>query len=465
MKLLLVDPPELFLRGLGHTRQVQPLGLAYVGAAVADLAEVRFLLPDTRAWVGDDPWAELVATIVAEAPDLIGLTAVTATFPAAAELAQRVRAVLPDVPIVLGGVHASTLPAQSLEQAPAIDWLVVGEGEQTLRALVLALDAAGTGRQLAGLATIDGLWWRDADGRVQRGTPRAVTRDVDTLRPPLRTGLVWSDDVQPAFYQAIITQRGCPYHCIYCAVPNLDDTRTRSHSAERVVDEIVALQRDHGIDYLFFHDSVFTLSRKRTLAICDALERRGVRVPFCIQTRADRVDAALLARLRDVGLHQVFYGIETGTAEGLRQIRKEMPLATIREAVAQTRAVGVRTSGFFMVGWPWEDEAAIDATIAFATSLDLDAVSLFSATPLPGTELHALARDRELPRSIDFRTPQVNLTGLDDARYAAAFARASAAVDAYNQQRLLAALDARVRWHELPVATPDDADEDARRAG
>lgn len=116
----------------------------------------------------------------------------------------------------------------------------------------------------------------------------------------------------------------------------------------------------------------------------------------------------------------------------------------------------VRTGGFFMVGWPWEDEAAIDETIDFATSLDLDALSLFSATPLPGTELHALARDRTLPRSIDFRTPQVNLTGMDDATYAAAYGRASARVDGYNQQRLLAALDARVRWHELPVAEPNE---------
>ena len=134
-----------------------------------------------------------------------------------------------------------------------------------------------------------------------------------------------------------------------------------------------------------------------------------------------------------------------------------MPLATIRRAVAETRAVGVRTSGFFMIGWPWEDEAAIDETIAFATSLDLDAVSLFSATPLPGTELHALARTQSLPRSIDFRTPQVNLTALDDATYAAAFARASTAVDSYNQQRLLAGLDARVRWHELPRAAEPGA--------
>lgn len=456
MKVLLVDPPELFLRGLGHTRQVQPLGLAYVGAAVADLCEVRFLLPDTRAYTGDDPWTELVDTIEAEAPDLLGLTAVTATFAAAAELARRVRARLPSLPIVLGGVHASTLPAQSLDDAPAIDLLVAGEGEATFRALVQSLAKGWRGRVPPDPDAIAGLWLRGADGRPRPTGPRPLLRDLDTLPHPLRDGLVYTGDIAPVFYQAVVTTRGCPYHCIYCAVPGLDSARTRMHGAERVAAEVEALRTRYAIPYLFFHDSVFTLSRKRTLAVAEALRRRADPVPFCIQTRADRLGDDELDALVDAGLHQIFFGVETGTAEGLKQIRKEMPLQTIRDAVRKTRARGIRACGFFMVGWPWEDEAAIAASIDFALELDLDAISLFSATPLPGTELGAMAsaagRDGA-PRSVDFRRPQVNLTAMTDARYADAYATATARVDAYNQARMLAELPPTLRsWHELPQA-------------
>ena len=454
VKVLLIDPPELYLRGAGHTRQVQPLGLAYVGAAVQDIADVRFLLPDTRAYVGDAPWPGLLDAIVDEAPDIIGLTAVSATFATAVELARRVRQRLPDVPIVLGGVHASTLPGDSLRQGPCIDVVVQGEGEATLRELVVALSGPRRGRLPADVASIAGLWLREPDGAPFATPQRPLLRELDTLPHPKRDGLVWQDDIEPAFRQAMVTLRGCPYSCIYCAVPGLDSARTRMHSAARVVDEIEALIARWQIPYLFFHDSVFTLSAKRTLAICAEMRRRNVTIPFCIQTRADRLGDDVLAAMIDVGLHQVFFGVETGTAYGLEQIKKAMPLAVIRDAIARTRAAGVRAAGFFMVGWPWEDVAAIEATIDFATELDLDTLSLFSATPLPGTELWQLAAADgvapPMPRTVDFRQPHVNLTRLDDDVYAAAFAAARARVDAYNQARMMAALGPGQSWHLLP---------------
>ncbi|MCO4763029.1 MAG: cobalamin-dependent protein [Myxococcales bacterium] len=452
MKLLLIDPPELFLRGQGHTRQVQPLGLAHVGAAVADLVEVRFLLPDTRPFTGTDPWAELVTTVAAEAPDLIGFTAVTATFPSAARFAAELRREMPDLPIVLGGVHASTDPRGALLGAPDIDWVIRGEGEFAMRDLVVALQEAGGGRQLACKAEIAGLWWRDERGEIKQAPPRLPTSDLDQLPLPLREGLVWPDHIEPTFYQAMVTLRGCPYKCIYCAVPGLDERKTRYRSPTHVVDEIAHLKQRFNIPYLFFHDSVFTLHKKRTLAICKQMIERGLQVPFCIQTRADRLDEELLDALVAAGLHQVFFGIESGDAGSLRKIRKATPLATIRRAVALTRQANVRTSGFFMVGWPWEDRALMDQTAEFATSLDLDAVSLFSATPLPGTELWDLANGPSLPESIDFRRPQVNLTQLSDEAYGVAFAGVKARIDAYNQERMLANLpeDVRLAWMNLP---------------
>lgn len=435
MKLLLVDPPSLFLRGEGLTRQVQPLGLASVGAAVADLAQVRFLLPDTRAWVGDDPWAELVDAVVAEAPDLLGLTAVSVAFSAAAELARRVRLRLPDLPIVLGGVHASVDPLAALREATAVDAAVQGEGEAPLRAIVSAWRETG---DWPDPATVPGLVLR-RQGRLVSGPPAVPVADLDGLPPPLREGLVWAQDVQPAFYQAMITVRGCPYHCTYCAVPGLASARTRLRSPSSVVDEIAALRANYGIDYLFFHDSVFTLHRKRTLALCDEMIRRDQRVAFCCQTRADRVDPALLAHMVAAGLHQIFFGLESGNPETLRRIRKDVPLERARAAVDEVRALGVRCSGFFMVGFPWEDAAAITRTLDFACSLDLDAISLFSATPLPGTALWQEMPAPTLPVDHDFRGPGLNLTAMTDEAYRALFARCQRRVDDFNAARMMRA--------------------------
>lgn len=433
MKVLLADPPELFLQGQGVTRQVQPLGLAYVGAAVVDLAQVRFLLPDTRAYVGADPWQELADAVAAERPDVLGLTAVTANYAAAARLAEVARQAVPGLLVVLGGVHASTEPEAALRGAPAVDLVVRGEGEQTLREILQAwqqrhLHAPAWGE-------IPGVWYR-AGNQVHAALPRTPIADLDALPLPLREGLVWPNDVQPAFYQALITLRGCPYQCIYCAVPSLDSARTRYRSAQNVMAEVEQLRDRYGANYLFFHDSVFTLHRRRTLELAHLLAQATKPTPFCIQTRADRLDPEVLAALVKAGLHQVFFGIESGDPYSLEQIRKAMPLAVIRDAVHRVQKAGVRCSGFFMIGWPWDDEQSIDRSLAFAETLPLDAISLFSATPLPGTELWRLSRNRAVPSSVDFRQPQVNLTSMADERYTEVFAAASQRVDRFNQQRM-----------------------------
>ncbi len=443
MKLLLVDPPDLFLRGHGHTRHVQPLGLAYIGAFLAPHHDVRFLLPDTRAYRGEDPWGMIATAILEEAPDVVGITAVTAQYPSARRLAEVAKEVDPTIVTVLGGTHATSLPAQALREAPCLDYLVAGEGELTMRELLAGLEQ-GNLRP----AEVLGLVWRDGE-EIRRNPPRPSLRELDRLPFPLRDNLVWPQDIQPAFYQAMVTLRGCPYRCIYCAVPSSNDRKTRYRSATNVVDEIEQLRTRYRIPYLFFHDSVFTLNRKRTVRICEQMLERGQVVPFACQTRADRVTPELLDLMKRAGCHQIFFGIESGDVDSLKKIKKSMALETIREAVAWVKERGIRCTGFFMVGFPWENEALIRQTADFACAIDLDAISLFSATPLPGTELWDMAGGSHLPDSIDFTTPQVNLTGLG-TRYPEVFAAVKAQIDRYNlgamQRSMAAAWTARRSW-------------------
>ncbi len=430
MKLLLVDPPDMFLRGLGHTRHVQPLGLAYIGAYLAGHHDVRFLLPDTRAYTGDDPWGEIARAIEAEQPDVVGLTAVTSMYPSARRVAALVKQLNPQTVTVLGGTHATSLPLHALQGAPSIDYLVAGEGEETLRELLAGLESG----KLQPEAVL-GLVWRDAQGEIHQNPPRPSLRELDRLPFPLRENLVWPDDILPSFYQAMVTLRGCPYRCIYCAVPSSNDRKTRYRSAGNVVAEIAELRARYAIPYLFFHDSVFSLNRKRTERICRLMLERGETVPFACQTRADRVTPELLDLMREAGCHQIFFGIESGDVGSLSKIRKAMELETIREAVGWVRQRGIRCTGFFMVGFPWEDEALIRQTADFACDLELDAVSLFSATPLPGTELWDMSGGAHLPDSIDFTTPQCNITRLGD-RYPPLFAEVKQQIDRYNVSRM-----------------------------
>ncbi len=150
MRVLMVDPPAMMLDASGLTRQVEPLGLAYVASALAAEHDVRLLLPDTRSYTGPDPWGEIASAVAGEAPDVVGITVVTAALPASARLVELVRGLDRDVRVVLGGAHPTADPLGALE-ATGADFAVAGEGEDATNELLRAL-TGGSAPSLAGSA-------------------------------------------------------------------------------------------------------------------------------------------------------------------------------------------------------------------------------------------------------------------------------------------------------------------------
>lgn len=435
MRILLADPPQVFLEGNGTTRQIHPLGIATIGAVLKAEHDVRFLLPDTRGYQGDHPWDEIAEAVRTAAPDVVGITTISATFHSAKKLAEVVKTIDPQIWTVLGGVHPTVEPLQTLQNASAVDFVVRGEGEHTMLELVRALDGIALGERFQPDA-IQGLVWRHESGEIRMSSRRPAITDLDSLPIPLRQHLVWPDDIQSAFYQGMITQRGCPFRCIYCAQSSGEERGVRFRSPENVVDEIAHLKERHQVPSVFLHDSVFTVNRHRAIAICRLKLDRELHIPFYCQTRADLVDAELLDHMAKAGCGRIMFGIESGDAESLKRIGKGMTLETIVDAVGMVKERGIRCTGFFMVGFPWESGQLMTQTVDFATSLSLDSVSLFSATPLVGTELYRMVGRVSMPGSVDFRTAQVNLTQLSDEQYVELFAELSARIDAYNQAEM-----------------------------
>ncbi|MDP2873001.1 MAG: radical SAM protein, partial [Bacillota bacterium] len=414
MRVLLADPPAMMLDASGLTRQVEPLGLAYVASALAAEHDVRLLLPDTRSYTGPDPWAEIASAVAGEAPDVVGITVVTAALPAAARLVELVRGLDRDVRVVLGGAHPTADPLGALN-ATGADFAVIGEGEDAINELLRAL----SGGPAASLAGIRGLAWRAPDGLAHANPRRPPIADLDRLARPMRDRLVWPEDIEPPFYQAMLSSRGCNSSCLYCA-SGLMGRGLRLRSVAGVLDEIAALRSEYGVSHAFFQDSVFTGNRARTLDLCTALAR-DVEITFDCQTRVDCLDPELLPVMAEGGCRHIMLGIESGDEETLRRIGKPGRLTRTPEVAKQIRRAGIRSTGFFMIGWPWDDAARIQQTADFACSIGLDAVFLFSVTPLPGTRLWEMVSGRAMPASVDFRSPAVNLTSLSDPDYARLF--------------------------------------------
>ena len=414
MKILLIDPPNASQRAGQGPAQVLPLGLASVAAMVTPMHEVRLLVSDACASPDEVIWTIVRRAIEDEAPDLIGVGATSPTLPAAARVAAMSKELAPARPVVLGGVHPTLDPIGSLAAAPGVDWLVLGEGELPFAALG---DAIEDGR-LDDARRTPGVAWRGERGELHLNPPERPP-DPDHLPFPLRDRLVGAGAPHASLFQGVLTARGCPFDCSYCAAPTLSGRRVRFRSVDHVMAELRALVEDHGIRELFFHDSVFTLDRRRTLALTERLAPLGLR--FTCQTRVDRVDPEICAALARAGCQQIMLGIESGAEETLARVGKPTPRKPIQRAVRQVRAAGIRAAAFFMIGFPWETRAHIKATRALATRLKLDAAHLFSAAPLPGTRLWDEAGCPPIPPELDFRTPGWNLTAIPDEEYAALF--------------------------------------------
>jgi len=350
-----------------------PVGLGYLGEVLRRHG-IEHTVVDLR--LGDDGPA-LHVRIAAFRPDLIGVSLVTLLHARAYALLQDLKERFPGVAIVAGGPHISTYRAEALRQCPAIDFGVTMEGEHAL------LDLCRGGNP----ADIPGILCREGDAVYDAGD-RPFIADLDGLGFP--TYAEFELDRYPAQDMALLTSRGCPYACIFCAAQTVMGRRFRFRSAQSVADEI-AYWAARGKRRFSIIDDNFTLRRDRVIALCDELEARGLtglefRCPNGI--RADRCDRELLLRMRRVGFTYVAFGAESGSERILRRINKGETLEAIRRSTRLACDLGFDVTLFFIVGAPGETWDDLEASVRLALEYPIADAKFFSLIPLPGTELY-----------------------------------------------------------------------------
>ncbi len=363
-----------------------PVGLALLAAVLEREGYTVAVLEANAMKLQPEDMVPLVADA-----DVIGLTAMTPTINTAIDAARYLKRAYPDLPVVLGGAHATLLPEETLTMAPEIDIIVRGEGEQAIIDLVSAL----TNKKP--VDNIPGISFRQ-NGKVISNPVNPESIDLDSL-PFLAYHLLPWRSYRPhpphgraLPFAAIITSRGCPYRCSYCSKP-IFGNKFRGQSPERVVDEVAYLKRDFSIKEFAFYDDVFTLNKKRAYAIAAEILKRELKILWTCETRVNLVDKDLLRHLKQAGCYSIAYGIESGSQEILNTLDKDTSLEQAEEAVRFSREAGLQTIGYFMIGSPGESPESIRQTIEFAKKLKLDFAQFSVTTPFPGTKLYDLYLD------------------------------------------------------------------------
>ena len=386
VKVALVYPPYGPVRNEPGIKTVKEnygifpsLSLLYV-AGILEKAGCEVLFIDAHA--EELTVDETVARLKRFSPDYVGYTITTYLFFQTMDWIKAIKELVP-VPTIVGGVHLSIYPRETLGY-DAVDYAVTGEAEHALPELLAAL-TAGTD-----LSAVRGVAFRKPDGEIIV-TPKAPDCDVNEAPFPARqlidNSLYYSFISKYKNFSCFITSRGCPYKCIFC---EQGSKPFRARSPNNVVDELELCHHEFGIREFDFFDSSFTIRKDRVIAICDEIKRRKLDIVWAARTRVDCITDDVLKAMRSAGCSRIYYGIESGNREILATLKKSTSLDMYRDVISRTRANGIHTFGYFMVGNPYETEATVRQTIRLALSLDLDYAQFSKVTPMPATEMYTL---------------------------------------------------------------------------
>lgn len=308
------------------------------------------------------------------------------------------------ITVLAGGPDPSIYDEQYLEAGA--DVVVRGEGEVAILELLDALDIrpgkdTSTRPSLERIANIAGVSMLDRDATLVRALDRPASRTMDDLPSPAydlvdlpRYVSEWRRVHGYASIQ-FMTSRGCPFSCTWCARP-IFGRKYRQYSAERAVDEIEILVNRYGIDHLWLFDDTFVVRRAWVEEFCDAIVARGITVRWECLARVDLVDAALLEKMHAAGVERINFGFESGSQRVLDRMKKGTTVQDARRVADAMHRLGITMGGYVLMGYPGEEWADIERTIALVRDIQPVDYSTSVALPMPGTEFFGLVRDMML---------------------------------------------------------------------
>ena len=295
--------------------------------------------------------------------------------------------------LTLVGMHVSALPEESIQMSENIDAIARREYDYTIRELVKALE---NGTELE---HIDGLTFKK-NGEIIHNPNRDLIKDLDEL-PFVSEVYKRHLRVENYFYAAnlypeitIVTGRGCPHRCVYCVLPQvMNGHQYRVRSVENVVDEMEYIKTEFPqVKEIFFEDDTMTVNRKRTQGLCDEIIKRGLKMTWSANSRAD-VDLETLKKMKAAGCRLLCVGFESGDQTVLDNIGKKLTVEQIKEFAANVKKAGIMVHGCFLVGNPGETKETLQKTLQLAKKINPDTAQFFPIMVYPGTRAYEWAKE------------------------------------------------------------------------
>lgn len=328
--------------------------------------------------------------ILGEEPDVVGLSTMGATLPAALVITRLLRERAPHLHLHLGGPGIGEVDERVLERFKWIDLIVRGEGENTLHQVLQKLDQ---GQSLQG---VSGITWRDPKGQILREADRLPLLDMNSVAP-----YAWDLLPDLARYKEVTGEadglvpvdsgRGCSYDCSFCSIGRYWGRRSRTLPVEQLVEEVLALKDMPAAKNAYLCHDLFGADREHALAFCSRMTELGAPVPWECRARSDHMDAELLHAMGAAGGYRVLLGVESAAPEVRTANAKNMAADTnVLQLVENCAAAGVTPILSFILGLPGEGDEELTASLDLCADASLRTgvnLSLHLANPQPNCAL------------------------------------------------------------------------------
>ncbi|MBN1997974.1 radical SAM protein [candidate division KSB1 bacterium] len=369
-------------RGMFYAPRRPPVGIGYLAESLLR-HNIKYAIIDREL---GHTIEDIMGKIAAFNPDLVGISMVSLGYKKAYEMIQQIKNEF-KVDIAIGGPHTSAFQESTLEECSEIDFASISESDET----IVELCHGKT------IENIEGLYYRQ-NGKVVFSGKRRPIADIDSLAFPTYTG--FEMDRYLSKEMGILTSRGCPFGCTFCAVHSIMGAKIRMRSVDSVMSEI-QYWYDRGYKTFLVMDDNFTFNRQRVLDICAEIESRklDIQISLANGVRADKVDEYMLKRLRDVGAWEVQIAVESANDRVLKLLNKGETLDVIRKAVDMACRLNYDVGLNFLIGSPGETWLEVHNSFKFVDHYPIQLAFFFNIIPYPGTRMFDYLKNNHLLRA------------------------------------------------------------------
>jgi len=386
--IILINPQPVVLKNLFAESLMYsnpPLGLGYLASVLRQNGynvDIYDMGPQ-KLTVND-----IISKIKKEKCSAVGIASIVGNYGNGIRLAKILKDSFPEIKIITGGPHASFIPEEILSKE-WVDIVCRFESEETIVEIMDTLSRGDDFQDIKGIA------YKDENGYIHINKPRPFIEDLDSIPFP-----AW-DLFQLECYSepgVVLTGRGCPYSCIFCAASRLSGSRYRIRSSKNVVDEIEYLYEKYNINRIFIADDTFTAIKKHCIRICEEIIERNLDITWEAEVRANTVNNEIAREMSKAGCLHVQIGAESGDNKILKLIEKNITTEMIERAVKIMLSHGISVVCSFIIGHPFDTHETVQKTIDFACKLhrldpNLVKCKFAFLTPLPGTPIFERQND------------------------------------------------------------------------